>query len=256
MFVALFASLGYTSSVWLLHHSARRQRVLLLAAMVVAFFAHTTQILRGFQGLMHNVSVMNMMTLVAMSMAALGAFRYFHRRDRITYTVVALIAAVCVWFPPLFPAPQTIAHSWALKLHIVLSIAAYIAIGFAALYACFLLVQDYRLRNGADGFSIAIPLSDLEQTMMRFTRFGEALLTLSLATGILFIRDIWAQHVSHKLVFSVLAWLIIGILLFRHHHGGFRGRKAAVWLLGGFVCLALAYFGSAFVLQMILHKPH
>lgn len=254
MAIAFIASVAYTLSVWLLHHTSQHGRLLLSTAMAVAFVAHGAQVINGFQGLMNNVSVTNVLTLVAMCMAALGAGRYFHRDDRVTYTVVALIAAACVWFPALFPAPQTIAHGWALKLHIVLSISAYIAVGFAALYACFLLVQDHRLRTGSGGLNLSIPLSDIEKTMMRFTRFGEALLTLSLATGLLFIRDIWAQQVSHKVVFGVIAWLIIGILLFRHHHGGFRGRRAALWLLGGFICLALAYFGSAFVLQMILHR--
>lgn len=254
MFTALFASVGYLSSVWLLRHDVQRQQSLLIATMIVAFLAHTAQIVLGFQGLMNDVSVMNILTLVAMCMAALGAMRYFRRNDQIAYTVAALIAAVCVWFPVLFPAPETLAKGWALKVHIVLSISAYIALGFAALYACFLLIQDNRLRKGSGGLNLSIPLKEIERTMMHFTRFGEALLTLSLATGLLFIRDIWAQHVSHKVVFSIIAWLIIGILLFRHHHGGFRGRQAAFWLLGGFICLALAYFGSAFVLQMILHK--
>lgn len=252
MLIALLACLGYLLSVWLLHQ-ARRQRLLLPMTMTTAFAAHSVQIVLGFKGLMNDVSVMNVLTLVAMAMAGLGAIRYFRRQDRITYTVVALIAAVCVWFPVLFPAPATPAHGWALKLHIVLSISAYIAVGFAALYAVFLLIQDKRLRRG-EGFNFAIPLNEIERTMMHFTRLGEALLTLSLATGLLFIHDIWAQHVSHKVTFGIIAWLIIGILLFRHHYGGFRGRQAALWLLGGFVCLALAYFGSAFVLQMILHQ--
>ncbi|PID64708.1 MAG: hypothetical protein CR977_03400 [Gammaproteobacteria bacterium] len=254
MLIALIACLAYTVSVWLLYRNIPRQSTLIAAAMGVAFLAHAVQVIHDFNGLMNDVSVMNMLTLVAMCMAAIGAWRYFRHHDRITYTVVALIAAVCVWMPVLWPAPETPVHGWALKVHIVLSIAAYIAIGFAALYACFLLLQDNRLRNGSGGLNLAIPLNEIERTMMRFARFGEALLTLSLATGVLFIRDIWAQHVAHKVVFGLIAWLIIGTLLFRHHYGGFRGRRAALWLLGGFVCLLLAYFGSAFVLQMILQQ--
>ncbi len=254
MLIVLIACLAYTISAWLLYRSTPRQGTLIATAMSVAFLAHAVQITRDFNGLMNDVSVMNMLTLVAMCMAAIGAWRYFRHHDCITYTVVALIAAVCVWMPALWPAPETPVHGWALKVHIVLSIAAYIAIGFAALYACFLLLQDNRLRSGSGGLNLAIPLNEIERTMMRFARFGEALLTLSLATGVLFIRDIWAQHVAHKVVFGLIAWLIIGILLFRHHYGGFRGRQAALWLLSGFLFLLLAYFGSAFVLQMILQR--
>lgn len=255
--IALLACAGYLYATWLMHHAIPendRHRASISIAIVVAFLAHTFLVSVNFDGVMHNVSVMNMLTLIALCMTAVGAIRYFFYRDHIAYPVVALIAAASLWLPIFFPVPATIAHGWALKMHIVLSISAYIALSFAALYACFLLIKDYHLRHGSHDFDRAIPLSDIERTMISFTRFGEVLLTLSLATGVLFIHDVWGQHVGHKLFFGAAAWVIIGIVLLRHHLRGFRGRPAALWLLGGFACLLLTYFGTAFVLQMVLRR--
>lgn len=249
--VALLATAAYCYAIWLLHQTKADNRARLISVMGVAFVAHTSLVVHDFGGLLNNVSVIHILALVSLSTTLLGAVRYVTHNDRIAYPVVALLAAISLWLPMAFSAPVIIAHNW-LLLHIILSIAAYISVGFAALYACFLLLQDYRLRRGSGGFNLAISLNDIEQTMMSFTRFGEFLLTLSLATGVLFIHDIWAQHVAHKIFFGAISWLIIGILLLRHRLRGFRGRPAALWLLGGFVCLVLAYFGTAFVLQIIL----
>lgn len=254
MIIALIAFLGYIVSVSLLHRQEKTTDIALMTAMAIGIVAHLVQVFTHLNGLMYDVSVMNVLTLTAVSMVIIGAIRYFIYADSVAYTVVALIASVCVWLPVFFKAPLTAVDSWSLKVHITLSIAAYLTLAFGALYACLLLLQDYRLRHGKQMFRLNLPLNYLERTMMSFTVFGELLLTLSLATGLLFIHDIWGQHIVHKVVFGAVSWLVIGILLARHYHQGFRGRQAAIWLLGGFICLVLSYFGSAFVLQMVLHK--
>ena len=62
----------------------------------------------------------------------------------------------------------------------------------------------------------------------------------------------FAQHLVHKTVLSILAWFVFLILLIGHWKLGWRGRTAVRWTLSGFVSLMLAYFGSKFVLEFIL----
>jgi ABC-type uncharacterized transport system permease subunit len=64
----------------------------------------------------------------------------------------------------------------------------------------------------------------------------------------------FAQHLVHKTVLSVVAWLVFGGLLLGRRFWGWRGRKAIAWTLSGFAILILAYFGSKLVLELILHK--
>lgn len=252
MILALIAFTGYVGSTILLHRTDNLSRSVFSSVMGIAMLAHLVQVITALQGMMNNASIVNMLTLVAFCMVCVGAVRYFTHKDKLAYTIVALIAAACVWLPVFIQTPDTPIHSWSLKFHIVLSIAAYIALGYGAIYACFLLLKDYRLRKRKGVFALPMPLNEIEKTMLSFTIVGELLLSLSLATGLLFIHNILTQHVAHKVFFGAVSWLIIAILLFRHYRQGFRGRKAAIWLLSGFIFLALAYFGTAFVLQLIL----
>jgi ABC-type uncharacterized transport system permease subunit len=57
---------------------------------------------------------------------------------------------------------------------------------------------------------------------------------------------------DHKTVFSLLAFLVIGILLLLHRVSGLRGRRAARIALLGYLLLTLAYPGVKVVTQIIL----
>ena len=67
--------------------------------------------------------------------------------------------------------------------------------------------------------------------------------------------DMRAQHLTHKIFFSVLAWLTIAVLLVGRYHWHWRGRRAVKFLIAGFVMLALGFFGSKIVLELVLNRP-
>ena len=138
--------------------------------------------------------------------------------------------------------------------HILLSILAYSILSIAALQALALALQDKLLRERKfQGLLNTLPpLQTMEALLFEMLWAGTLLLTLSLGTGFLFFDNIRAQHLSHKMAFSSMAWLTYVILLWGRTTQGWRGRKAIHWTLGGFVALMLAYFGSKFVLEFIL----
>ena len=70
----------------------------------------------------------------------------------------------------------------------------------------------------------------------------------------MFVEDILHQHLSHKIVFSILAWLMFALVLFGRWAWGWRGKVLIRWTLGGFALLILAYFGSKLVLELILQR--
>jgi ABC-type uncharacterized transport system permease subunit len=83
---------------------------------------------------------------------------------------------------------------------------------------------------------------------------GLFFLTVSLFSGFIFIEDLFAQHLVHKTVLSMVAWIIFSGLLVGRVRYGWRGHTAIKWTLIGFVLLLLAYFGSKLVLELILKK--
>jgi ABC-type uncharacterized transport system permease subunit len=82
------------------------------------------------------------------------------------------------------------------------------------------------------------------------------LLTLTLVSGALFSEQLFGKPLqfTHKIVFSVLGWLVFGALVFGRHRYGWRGRSALRWVLAGTGLLFLAYVGSKFVLEVLLGR--
>jgi ABC-type uncharacterized transport system permease subunit len=85
---------------------------------------------------------------------------------------------------------------------------------------------------------------------------GFVLLTLTLASGILFSEEIFGKALpwNHKTVFGIASWLIFAALLLGRHLYGWRGRTAIHWTLAGFISLMLAYVGVKFVLEVVLGR--
>ena len=100
------------------------------------------------------------------------------------------------------------------------------------------------------------PLLTMETLLFRIIAAGFVLLTLTIASGVLFSEELFGRpaRFSHKTVFGVLSWLIFGALLCGRWFYGWRGRTAVRWTLAGFLTLVLAYIGSKFVLEVILGR--
>ncbi|MFA7633257.1 MAG: cytochrome c biogenesis protein CcsA [Thiohalomonadaceae bacterium] len=140
------------------------------------------------------------------------------------------------------------------QIHVLISVLAYSLLALAAVQAMLLAVQDHQLRNRhPGGFIRALPpLETMEKLLFRMIGLGFLLLSLSLLTGFLYLEDIFAQHLVHKTVLSVIAWAVFAVLLWGRWRIGWRGRKAITWSLAGFIVLMIAYLGSKLVLELIL----
>ena len=92
----------------------------------------------------------------------------------------------------------------------------------------------------------------MESLLFQMIAVGYATLSLALLVGITFLEDIFAQHLVHKTILSIIAWTVFAILLHGRWKYGWRGRIAIRWTLIGFLFLMLAYFGSKLVLELIL----
>lgn len=131
---------------------------------------------------------------------------------------------------------------------------AYSVLTIAALQALLLALQDHHLRNHhTNGLIMQLPaLQIMENLLFELVWIGIVLLSISILTGILFIEDMFAQHLAHKTILSIIAWGIFSTLLLGRYKLGWRGTTAIRWALGGYLLLMLAFFGSKLVLEIIL----
>jgi ABC-type uncharacterized transport system permease subunit len=143
-------------------------------------------------------------------------------------------------------------------LHVAIALVAYAMFVVAVLQAIVLLWLERRLHTGALGSlpTGVPPLLTLERFVFQLTTGAFLMLTLTLASGMLFTETLFGQPLrfNHKTVFSILAWLVFAALLLGRARYGWRGRVALRWLLAGSVLLLLAYLGTKFVLEVLLGR--
>jgi ABC-type uncharacterized transport system permease subunit len=170
------------------------------------------------------------------------------------YSVAGLSLAMMVLVPQQSAVTTNIGPGVA--AHILLSILAYSVMTLAAFQAAVLAVQNHELkaRHIRGLLNVLPPLQTMERLLFEILWVGMFLLTLSIASGSVFLDDIFAQHLAHKTFFAIVAWCIFAMLLWGRHQLGWRGQIAIRWTLGGFTVLMLAYFGSRFVLELILQR--
>ena len=143
-----------------------------------------------------------------------------------------------------------------LLAHIGVSLLAHAVLTLAACQAAAVAVLDWQLRHPRSPGPARIfpPLQVMEKMLFELLRAGLALLTAAIGSGLLFLEDIFAQHLAHKTVLTIAAWLLFAALLWGHHRLGWRSRTAVRFTLSGFGVLMLGYFGSKLALEVILQR--
>jgi ABC-type uncharacterized transport system permease subunit len=141
-------------------------------------------------------------------------------------------------------------------LHILLGIAAFSIITIAAVQSVLVawLNRELKQKHFSPMLQHLPPLQTLEALLFELIWAGFFALLGVIVTGFLFMDDMFAQHLAHKTFFTILSTAVFAILLWGRHQLGWRGRTAYRWTLAGFGVLILAYFGSKFVLELLLDR--
>ena len=196
------------------------------------------------------------LSLVALAMAALSTLAAWRQQLQALGVIVYPLASAMLalyYFYGHFLANNL---DWRLQLHAWIGLFAYATLSLAALLALMLWFQERALRQRRiEGWLRALPpLTQLEQLLFRTIAVGFALLTLVLVTGLLFVHDLLTQHLWHITVLSIASWAVFGWLLYGRWRHGWRGARAVRLTLIAMGLLGLAFFGSKYVLELILHK--
>lgn len=203
-----------------------------------------------------NLGVFNAVSLVTWVISAILLLSVIKRPTENLGIIVFPGTALAVALGLAFSAEQiTEPLNSHIEIHILISLAAYSLLSIAAVQAVLLTIQDYHLRHKHPGGFIRTlpPLQTMERLLFQMIGLGFILQSLSLLTGFIFLDNMFAQHLVHKTVLSIVAWGVFATLLWGRWQFGWRGKTAIRWTLSGFVFLALAYFGSKTVLEVILN---
>lgn len=174
--------------------------------------------------------------------------------------MVLPLAAACALLPALFPASHLVAHAdaTAFQFHFLTAMLAYSLLTLAALHAVFMGFTESRLHRRIVRRSLAsLPsLMAMDSLLFRMLMLGFLLLTLAVGSGLFFSEQVFGKPLTfdHKTIFAIASWCIFATLLFGRHVWGWRGKRALRLTLAGFILLILAYFGSRFVVEVILGR--
>lgn len=166
---------------------------------------------------------------------------------------LALLGAAAIVLALAYPGelrPHALSR-WA-PLHWLLGLASYGLFGAAVLHGVLLNRAERQLKSRTVPAATGMPLLRLERLTFRFVAAGFAVLSAALLLGAWFANP-WRW--DHKTVFSILGWVVFAALLAGRRAFGWRGPRATRWLYAGAALLLLAYVGSRFVLEVLLHRP-
>jgi ABC-type uncharacterized transport system permease subunit len=192
--------------------------------------------------------------LVALLLLLASLTKPVEKLGIVIFPLAAIMLGLDLCFPEKLRSLQT--YNWEMGTHILSSIIAFSLLNIAALQAVLLAIQERQLKNHQPKkFILHLPaLQTMESLLFQMIAMGLLFLSVSLISGMFFINDLFAQHLVHKTILSMIAWLIFSALLLGRWRYGWRGKTAIRWTIAGFILLLLAYFGSKLVLEIILHR--
>jgi ABC-type uncharacterized transport system permease subunit len=142
-----------------------------------------------------------------------------------------------------------------LVMHILFSVVAYSILFMAACQSVLLAYQERALKTKGSIRALRLlpPLESMEALLFTLLWTGIVTLTAAILTGFAFLDDMFAQQVVHHTVLALASWVLYAVLLAGRHFFGWRSRTATYWTLIAFSLLVLGYFGSKFVLEILLN---
>jgi ABC-type uncharacterized transport system permease subunit len=202
-------------------------------------------------------SIAATLSFVGMQMALialLGSIEPTLRGMAAGLLALAGLASTATWIAPATGSGAQL--SWQIQAHIIVSMFAYGLLTVGAIVAVFSLVQDRRLRAGklSSASLLFAPLETTEKLLYGVAAGGFVALLIAVTSGFMFVDNLFAQHLVHKTVLSLLALVLFGILVTGRQFAGWRGKRAVYLYLWGFFILCLAYFGSRYVLEQVLGR--
>ena len=166
--------------------------------------------------------------------------------------LIALAVVGWIFYLPHVSASKP--YVWAIDLHILLSVLAYSLLFVSSLVAINLGWQINQIKQHVfDSQSMTInSLLKNEEKLFKLIFLGWLFLSCSLVTGIIFVQGFLSDGMGHKIVFSLIAWVLFAILIVGRITKGWRGKTAIKLNLIAMTLLMLGFLGSYIVLDYII----
>ena len=255
-FIFLFYMLS-ALSIWSVMASYKKNLVLIASSWIfwiIAIIAHSYALSPIFdESLSVNLSINYALNLVAFIISITLFFSSIVGNTQFLGLVTLPIISLIFLFD-FSNNPVSIPLDNLLFVHVIISLISYSILCLSAAQSIILKLQEKKLQtNQPTGIISSLPSLDaMDSLLFKILALGILFLSASLLSGFIFLEDIFAQHLAHKTILSILAWIIFVSLMYGRQKYGWRGSNAANITLIGFFILFLSYFGTKTVIEIIL----
>lgn len=171
------------------------------------------------------------------------------------YLVLLAVLAVIWAQAPASAATSEGVGGW-LAAHIVISVVTYALCTLAAVAAAAVFLKERAMkRKQPMAISAMLPsVADADRLQVRLLVAAEIVLGGGVVTGMAlqYLTDGEIFVFDHKTLLVLLAFVVIGFLLFLHIRSGLRGQRAARFVLLAYLLMTLAYPGVKFVTDVLI----
>jgi cytochrome c-type biogenesis protein CcsB len=255
LYLTLFAYFGATG-LWLLYFLAQREGYYRAGAWVMAggLACHSLAIIQRawVAGVLPAATFGETLLLFAWALVAAFLVLIWRYPIKILGALVAPLAALMVSGALTLPARHgtvsPLLKGFWLTVHICLTLTGYAALALAGLGGILYLIQERQIKSKRFGFfHHRLPsLSQLDNLNYWCLTTGFPLLTAGIISGSLYAQHTQGRFFSWdpKEILTFIAWLIYAVLLHERLTVGWRGRRAALLAICGFVVLLCTFVGA------------
>lgn len=148
------------------------------------------------------------------------------------------------------PLSQSLQSYW-LGIHTVFAFLGNAAFALAFGIGLMYLVQEryVKTKNLGSLFGRLPSLQTLDEINYKLISFGFPLFTLAIITGALWAETAWGSYWNWdtRETWSLITWFIYAIVLHARLLAGWRGKRAALLSMLGFLTIIIAFFGVKFL---------
>ncbi|MCU4675764.1 cytochrome c biogenesis protein CcsA [Catenovulum sp. 2E275] len=204
----------------------------------------------------HAYSIILATNVVSATVTLIACMFAIYSRNYFALPVCLLFTAAILLLSLFIPIEQTSVTTWTVEMlaHISMAIISYGILLIATLLAMQYSIISGRLKHhDLSVLSLPMPSLDaIEKQIFTLLKFGLITLTISIATGFVFLEHFIGSGQAHKVVLTLLAWLCFMCILIGHLKLGWRGKRILVLSVTGSALLTLGYFGSRLIKEIIL----
>ncbi len=161
---------------------------------------------------------------------------------------IALVLMIGGTVAPRQPiAPNPILDSWWFPIHVTLAFLGHAVFAIAGIAGVMYLLQERMLKSKKfSGLFYRLPSLDvLDSINYKCLTFGFPLMTMGIISGAIWANSAWGGYWrwDPKETWALITWFLYAALLHGRLTVGWRGRRAAIFAIIGFLCLLFTFFG-------------